>query len=195
MFVLTHLFETCLPSQYSPLFLLHAVVLIHPHFGQGAALVHLDSLPLHNLVLWKDGSVRFPFGKAALAYLPTALFVALRPHFPFQQTQYAQVFLLKLKPFCTLFAGLGSTNKSATSLLLLSNSRSVLAILSSPLSFLSTSISLADLAGTVFFFLLFYQAAMGPRTLVSPRGTTRLMSWPNGERYVRPLQSIVVSLL
>ena len=28
-----------------------------------------------------------------------------------------------------------------------------------------------------------------------PRGTTRLMSWPDGERYLRPLQSLVVSLL
>ena len=34
--------------------------------------------------------------------------------------------------------------------------------------FPSTSNSLADLAGTVFSLFLFYQAAMGPRTLVSP---------------------------
>ena len=27
------------------------------------------------------------------------------------------------------------------------------------------------------------------------QGTTRLMSWPDGERYMRPLQSLVVSLL
>ena len=32
---------------------------------------------------------------------------------------------------------------------------------------------------------------MGSRTLVSPR----LMSWPDGERYLRPPQSLVVSLL
>ena len=78
----------------------------------------------------------FLLAKAAPAYLPTALSVALRPLFPFQQAQYAQVFLLKPAPFCMLFAGLSSTNKSATSLLLLSDSRSVLATLSSPLSFL-----------------------------------------------------------
>ena len=52
-----------------------------------------------------------------MAYLPTALSVALRPLFPFRQAQYAQVFPLKPAPFCTLFAGLGSTNKSAISLL------------------------------------------------------------------------------
>ena len=45
-------------------------------------------------------------------------------------------FPLKPALFCTLFAGLGSTNKSATSLLLQSDSRSVLAALSSPPSFL-----------------------------------------------------------
>ena len=78
----------------------------------------------------------FLLAKAAPAFLPTALSVALRPLFPFLQAQYAQVFPLKPAPFCTLFAGLGSTNKSAISLLLLSGSRSVLATLFSPPSFL-----------------------------------------------------------
>ena len=45
-------------------------------------------------------------------------------------------FLLKPAPFCTLFAGLSSTIKSAISLLLLFDSRSVLTTLSSPPSFL-----------------------------------------------------------
>ena len=34
-----------------------------PHSRQGAALAHLDSLPPHDLILWTDGSVPFPFGK------------------------------------------------------------------------------------------------------------------------------------
>ena len=71
----------------------------------------------------------------ALSYLPTALAVALRPPFSFRQAQYAQVFPLNPAPFCTLFAGLGSTKKSAT-FLLLSDSRSVFATLPSPPSFL-----------------------------------------------------------
>ena len=65
----------------------------------------------------------FLLAKAALAYLPTALSVALRPLFPFQEAQYAQASLLKPAPFCTLPADLGSTNKPATSLLLPSDSR------------------------------------------------------------------------
>ena len=42
------------------------------------------------------------------------------------------MFLLKPVPFCKLFAGLGSTNRSAPSLFLLSDSRSVLVTFSSP---------------------------------------------------------------
>ena len=71
--------------------------------------------------------------RAAPAYLPTALCVALRPLFLFLQAQYVQVFPLKPAPFCTLFAGLGSTNKSGISLLF---SYYLTLVLSSPPSFL-----------------------------------------------------------
>ena len=73
---------------------------------QGAALAHLGSLPL---MIWCFGQTAlflFFLARAAAAFLPTALSVALRPLFPFRQAQYAQVFLLKPAPFCTLFAGL-----------------------------------------------------------------------------------------
>ena len=40
--------------------------------------------------------------------------MALRPLFPIQQAQFVPVFPLKPSPFCTLFAGLGSTNKPTT---------------------------------------------------------------------------------
>ena len=99
------------------------------------AFAYLDSLPSYNLVLWTDSFVPFPFGKGSSG-IPANCFLALRPLFSFQQAQYAQVFPLKPVPFCMLFAGLGSTNKSAISLLLLSDSCSVLAILSSPPFFL-----------------------------------------------------------
>ena len=107
-----------------------------PFSHHDVALTHLTLSSLPDLVLWTDGSVPFLLARAAPGYLPTALCVALRPFFPFQQAQYAQVFPLKPAPLCTLFAGLGSTNKSATSLLLLSDSRSVLTTLSSPPPFL-----------------------------------------------------------
>ena len=94
-------------------------------------------------LIWTDGSVSFPTklyfeifqAKAALAYLPTALFVAPRPLFPFWQALYVQVFPLKSTPFRKLSAGLGSTKKSAISLFFFSDSRSVLTTLSSSPSF------------------------------------------------------------
>ena len=90
-----------------------------PVSRQGAAL--------SPLTIWYYGlRALFLLAKAALAYLPIVLSVALRPLFPFQQAQYAQVFRLKPVPFCKFFAGLGSTNNSAMSPLLLSDSRSVL---------------------------------------------------------------------
>ena len=112
LLALPFLLRICLCSPWSPPLPLHALSLI-PLSRQGAALA-----------------------RAVLAYVPTALSMALRVLFPFQQAQYVQVFPLKPAPFCTLFAGLGSTNKSEISLLLLFDSRSVLAILSSPPSFL-----------------------------------------------------------
>ena len=78
------------------------------------------TLTLSSLMIWYSGQTRlflFLLARAAPAYLPTALSVALRPLFPLQQAQYVQVFPLKPAPFCTFFAGLGNTIKSAISLL------------------------------------------------------------------------------
>ena len=124
----------------------------------------------------------FLLAMAALAYLPTALSVALRPLFPFRQAQYAQVFPLKSAPFCTLFAGLGSTNKSATFL----HFSSYLTLgLFSPfcaLLYLSFQLNLSGRSGRNYLFsppvLLHYNGS--PKTRFS-WGTTRLMSWPDGE--------------
>ena len=81
-----------------------------------------------------------------------------------------------------------------SSLLLLSDSRSVLATLSSPPSFLLTQTlwqiwqELSSLSSRSI------RLQWSPDTRFS-RGTSRLTSWPDGERYLRPLQSLVVSLL
>ena len=132
---------------------------------QGVALAHLDSLPL---MIWYSGQTAlFLLAKAAPPYLLTALSVALRPLVPFQQSRFVQVFPLKPVPFCLLFAGLGSTNKSAISLLLLSDSRSVLATLSSSPSFLLSQTLWQIWQELSSLSFLFYQATMGPRTLIS----------------------------
>ena len=95
----------------------------------------LLTLTLSPLMIWYSGQMAlflFLLAKAALAYLPTAISVALRPLFPFQQALCVQVTLLKPAPFCKLFADLGSTNKSAISLFF----SYVTLVLSSPPSFL-----------------------------------------------------------
>ena len=87
-------------------------------------------------MIWYSGQTAlflFFLARAASAFLPTALSVALRPVFLFQKALFVQVFPLKPAPFCTLFAGLGSTNKSAISLLF---SYYLTLALSSPLCFL-----------------------------------------------------------
>ena len=162
-----------LHSPWSPPFPLCALALI----PLSLAKVRLSpTLTFSHLTIWCSGhTVLFLFllARAAPAFLPTALSVALRPLFPFRQAQYALVLPLKPAPFCTLFAGLGSTNKSAISLLLLSDSRSVLATLSSPSFLLSQTLwqiweELSSLSCAI-------RLQRVPRHSFLP-GTTRLMS-------------------
>ena len=135
LLALPFLLGICPRSRWNPPFPLHALALI----PLTLAKMRLSPiLTLSPLMIWYSGQTAlflFVLARAAPAFLPTALSVALRPLSPFRQAQYVQVFPLKPAPFCTLFAGLGSTNKSAISLLLLTDSCSVLATLSSPPSF------------------------------------------------------------
>ena len=92
--------------------------------------------PPHDLVLWTDGSVPFPFGQGGSGVLANCSLCGTEATLSFSAGPvHAQVSPLKPAPFCTLVAGLGSTNKSATSLFLF-GSRSVLTTLFSPPSFL-----------------------------------------------------------
>ena len=181
----------CLSSPWSPLFLTHATALISFSL---AKVWLLPTFTLFLLMIWFSGLTAlflFLLARTAPAYLLTALSVALKPLFLFQQVQYAKVFPLKPAPLFTLFAGFGSTNKSATSLFLLSDSRSVLATLSSPPSFFYLKLSGRSGRNCLFSppVLLGYN---GSPNIRFSRGTTRLMSRPNGERYLRPLQSPVL---
>ena len=139
-----------------------------PHSRQFAALAHLDSLPL---MIWCFGQMAlflFLLVRAVAAFLPTAFYVALRPPFPFRKAQYAQIFSLKPVPFCMLFAGLGSTNKSATSLLI---SSYLTLVLSSPprlLLDLSSYLKLCGRSGRNCLLSPVLSGYNGFRTLVSP---------------------------
>ena len=132
-----------------------------PLSRQGAALAYLDSIPLYDLVLWTDGSVPFPFGKGGSGLLANYSLCGAEATFSFLAGPVFSGFSAEACAILQVLAGLGSTNKPATSLL---SSFCLTLALSSPPSFIS--ISLTDLAGTVFSLLLFYQATMGPRTLI-----------------------------
>ena len=186
----------CLPSRSSPPFPPHALALI----PLTLAKVRLSPiLTLSPFMIWYSGQTAlflFLLARAAPAYLPTALSVALRPLFRFWQAQYVPVFPLKPAPFCTLFAGVGSTNKSAISLLFSYYLTLVLSSPPCPLLHLSSYLKLCGRSGRNCLLsppvLLGYNGS--PDTSFS-RGTTRLMGWLDRERYSYPLLSLVVSLL
>ena len=156
-------------SLWSPPLFLHALALT-PLF---LAKVRLSpTLTFYPLMIWHSGQTAlflFLLARAALAYLATALSMALRPLFPFQQAQFVQVSPLKPAPFCELFSGLGSTNKSAIFLLFSYYLTLVLSLPPYHLLHFSSYLKLCGRSGTKCLFSpLFYQATMGPRTLVSP---------------------------
>ena len=105
-------------------------------------------------------------------------------------------FLLKPTPFCTLFAGLGSTNRSAVSLLFSYYLTLVLSSPPCPLLHLSSYFKLCGRSGRncLLFLPVLLDYNGSPDTRLSP-GTTRLTSWLDRERYLCPLQSLVISLL
>ena len=142
LLALPFLLGICSRSRWSPPFPLHALALIPLTLAKVRLSPSLTLSPL--MIRYSGLTALFLFlsARAAPAYLPTALSVALRPLFPFRQAQYAQVFWLKPAPFCTLFAGLGSTNKSAISLLLSSYLTLVLSTTPCPLLHLSCYLKL-----------------------------------------------------
>ena len=150
-------------------------------------------------MIWCFGQAalfHFLLAKVTPAFLPTALSVALKPLFPFRQAQYVQVFPLKPALFCTLFAGLGSTIKSA--IFLLFSYYLILVPSSTPCPFLHL-FSYLKLCGRSGRNCLFSPSVLSgynvsPDTYFS-RGMTWLMSWLDGVRCLCPLQSLVVSLL
>ena len=136
-----------------------------PHSCQGAALAHFDSLPPHDLVLWTNGSVPFPFGKGGSGVRANCSLCGTETTLSFSAGPVCSTFSAEA---CAILHALCWSRQHHkvchfSSLLLLSDSRSVL---SSTFPVISNSV--ADLAGTVFSLLLFYQATMGPRTRVSP---------------------------
>ena len=126
--------ESALRSPWSPPFPLHA----RPLTRQGAALAHLDALPPHDLVLWTDGSVLFPFGKGGSGVLANCSRCGTEATLSFSVGPVCSSFSDEA---CAILHALCWSRQHHkvchfSFLLLLSDSRSVLATLSFPLSFL-----------------------------------------------------------
>ena len=110
--------------------------------------------------------------------------------------KFAQVFPLKPASSCTLFTGLGSTNKSAIFLLFSSYLTLVLSLPPCSLLHLSSYLKFCDRSGrNCLLSPPILSGYNGSPDIRFSRGTTRLMSWPDRKRYLHPLQSLVVSLL
>ena len=130
LLVLPVLLGICLPSPWSPPFPLHASALIP------ISLAHLDSLPLHDLVFCTDGSIPFPFGKGGSGVLANCSFCGTETTLFFSAGPVCSSFSAEA---CAILHALCWSRQHQQvchfSSLLLSDSRSVLATLSSPPSF------------------------------------------------------------
>ena len=108
-----------------------------PLSRQGAALAHLDSLLPHDLVLWADGSVPCPLGKGDSGVLANCFLCGNEATLSFSAGPVCSSFSAEA---CAISHALCWSRQHQQvchcfSLLVLSDSRSVLATLSSPPSF------------------------------------------------------------
>ena len=166
-----------------------------PLSRQDAALADLDSLPPHDLVLWTDGSVPFLFGKSGSGVLANCSLCGTETTLYFSAGPVCSSFSAEA---CAILHALCWSRQHQqvchfSSLLLLSDSRSVFAALSFPPSFLLSQ-TLWQIWQELSSLSCSIRLQWVPDTRFS-RGTTRPMSWPDGERCLRPPQSLVVSLL
>ena len=157
-----------------------------PFYHQGADVADLYFLPPHDLVM-----ARFFLPRPAIASFPTIHFVALRPLFLFGRPS---LFRFSAEA-CTILQALRWSRQHpqlchfSSLLLLRSDSRSVLATTLLRLSFY------LKLSGKSF--RVFPPVLSGCNDLAMSldthffRGTMPLMSWPDGERYLCPLQSLL----
>ena len=157
------------------------------HCRQGAALARLYSLPPHDLVICTDGSVPFSFGKGGSDVLANCSLSGTEAILSFLAGPVCSSFSAKT---CAILLALRWSRQHKYAIFLLFDFRAVLATLPFLPSFLLLS------------------GGSGRKCLLSPhvlsglngsldtrfsRGTTRLMSWPDG--LLVALQSLVVYLL
>ena len=155
------------------------------------------SLSPHDLVLWTDGSVPFPFGKGGSGVLANCSFCGTEATLTFSADPVCSSFSAEA---CAILHALCWSRqhhiKSATSLLLSSCLTLVLSSPPCPLLHLSSYLKLCGRSGRNCLLcpsvLSDYNGSPDTRFF---QGMTRQMSWPDRVRYLRSLQSLVVSVL
>ena len=174
----------CLRSPWNPPFPFYAPALIFLSLDNVRLSIPFTLSPLMIRYIGQTALFLFLLARTTPVYVPIALSVTLRSLFPSKQAQFDQVLPLTPASFYTLFAGLGSTNKSSISLLF--SYYLTLVLSSQPCSLLhdSSYLKLCGRSGRNCLFsphvLLGYNGSL--HTCYS-QGTTRLMSWPDGVRY------------
>ena len=155
---------------------------------QGAALAHLESLPPYNLILGTDGCVSFLLGKSGSGALANCSLCGTEATLPFLAGSVCSSFSDEacaiLQAFC--WSRQYQQVYHFSYLLLLYDSRSVLATMSFPPSFLSSQ-SLWQIWQEQSFLSSCAIRLQWVLAHLFFWGTTRLLSWPDGERYSCPL--------
>ena len=167
-----------------------------PLSHQGAALAHLDSLLLHNLVLWTDGSVPFSFGKGCSGILANCSLCGTEATFSFSAGPVCSSFSAEACAILHALCWSRQHNKSSISLLFSYYLTLVLSSPHCPLLHLSSYLKFCGRSGRNCPFsppvLSDYN---GSADTCFSQGMTQLTSWLDRERYLCPSQSPVVSHL
>ena len=166
-----------------------------PLSRRGAAIAHLDSLSLYDLVLWTDGSVLFFFGNSGFGVFANCSFYGTQATLSFSAGPICSDISAEA---CALLQVLcwSRQHQQATSLLFLSYLTLALASPLCPLLHLSFYFNLSGRSGRNCLFpppvLSGYN---GSSDTCFSRETTWLISWPGGKGYLCPLLLSLVSTL
>ena len=163
-----------------------------PCSRQCASIAHLDSLLLHDLVLWTDGSVPFPFGTGGSGVLANCSLCGTEATFSFSA---GPVCSSSSAEACAILHALcWSRQHQQVLTFLFSCLTLVLSSSPCPLLHLSCYLKLCGRSGrNCLLSSSVLSGYNGSPDIRFYRETTRLMSWPDGERCLRPPQSLVVS--
>ena len=162
---------------------------------QGVALAHLDSLLPHDLVLRTDSSVPFPFGKGGSDVLTNCSLCGTEATLSFSAGPVCSSFSAEARAILHALCWPRQPNKPAISLLFSYYLTLVLVSPFCPLLHLSFYLKLSIRSGKNCLLSPVLSGYNGSPYTHFSWGMTQLMSWPDGERYLYPLQPLVVSLL